>query len=792
MKQVIVFDGQVFQTGAWDRGMGKYSRSLIGAIIEEASDDTEFYIVFTTQLQLSEVAKVELEKFTPRIQTVYLDLKIPRSADVTDYLIDRAANTALLDEFIAMISDNPMDVKYVILALFIDSLCVTYPRLTENVLLFYDLIPLLYHRHYSMFPTYNLYLSQFRPLIDADKIMTISQTVADDLAGFLGIPSERLCNIDGGPIKRIHISAKRPTSFDIPDNFLLMPTGNDMRKNNLRAVQGFEEYRISNLNSDTYLIITSFFDDVTKQELLSYSDHLIFTGNITEAELLWLYQHMRTLLFIPESEGLGLPILEAIEVGKPIVCSRIGPFYEMSDKAFYFANHFSSAAIAETIASAMSGYEWNKKKEYYTSIVNKYQWDRTGRKAHNFLMHSDKHVSKLEKKPRLAIVGPDPKGYSAIGKVIEQTHPVLERYFDIDYFIEKQKQGTTVLRPSYIEYMASARLVEALDLELYRQYDSVIYHIGNSEYHTETIKKALSFPGYVVIHDTQLDNIFGYMKSHGIISENRYDAETKLDKLFHVKESSKLVSLLSNQYGAMVHSDFAKQAIDNIKLPHLPVTKAILPASVPEQRIPKLSSRKTIGLAGIIHPVKGLDLIKALAGDPDFSNVRFEIFGMAMADQETIETLSSIPNISVSTNLTDYEFQLKLAQLDILVSYRADYHGETSLSVIEGMRTGVVPIVRNVGWFSELPSDAALKIKSTKELVGAIARLLDNPDELAERSERSVQYVRDNLTYEQYAQDIKSLIGTGGKRAASLASRISRNLKKGDIQEALNLIKEGH
>lgn len=787
MSRIVIFDGQVFQTNAWNRGMGKYSLCLVEAMLKELSDDeVSIYLVLTKHLPLSLEAKRILKQIDPRIKYAYLDLTVPTSYAVEQSIINRAANTVTLDHFIDRVSAADDSVKYVILALFIDEVCGAFPSKSENILLFYDLIPFFYYEYYGGFATYQTYLSQFKSLMQADKIMTISQTVADEVSGFLGIPKNKLCNIDGGPIKRNHIEPVKPEAFDVPSEYILMSTGNDMRKNNLRAVQGFEEYRLSSNDSEIYLIITSTFDEATRDRLLENSNHIIFTGNIPEEQLLWLYKHMRSLLFIPESEGLGLPILEAVEVDKPIVCSKIGPFFEMSQSAFYYTNHFDISDIADTIAEALSGYQWSDRLSQYSSIISKYQWERAAKKAVDFL--NQPLNPKPDKKRKIAIIGPDPSGYSAIGKVMEQAHPALSEYYDIDYYIEKQKNGNTVLRPSYIEYIASARAVEQFDVNMYAQYDEVIYHIGNSEFHSETIKRANYLPGFVIIHDTHLANIYSEMYAHNQISETRCKAEEKLDEILESPHTSRLGSLLNNQFGVFVHSDYAKHAIEDLKLPALKITKTVLATEVAEQPSPRLSPKITIGLAGIIHPIKGMKFISQLARHMEFENVQFEVFGMSMATPEDLRELSILPNVNVTTNLSDYQFQLKLSQLDIIVNYREHYHGETSLAVIEAMRAGVIPIVRDEGWFSELPNNAVVKLKTSKSINKAISALMANPDDMRQRSKMAKQYIKDNFTYEKYGENIVSMLESSRQ---GQKEKIVRNLKDGDIDGALRIVWTG-
>lgn len=789
MKQIIYIDCQVFQTSAWDRGMGKYSLGLLEALVKELpKDGVKMNLIFTKHLSLSSEADTILRNIVPTVERSYLDLPTPSSLDVAQYIATREANTLELDKFVDNGSQYDGQVRYAVLSLFVDEVCVAFPSHTENILLFYDLIPLFYYEYYGSFSTYPLYLVQFKSLMAADKIMTISQTVADELSEFVGIAKHKLCNINGGPIKRHHIEPVKPRHVGIPDKFILMTTGNDLRKNNIRAVQGFEEYRISGNNSDTQLIITSSFDDATRARLRSYSDHIIFTGNIPEDELAWLYRHTQALLFIPESEGLGLPILEAVEANKPVVCSKIGPFFEMSGEAFYYTNHLDIVSIAESLADSLSGYDWGKKKSLYPSILEKYQWSESAKKAMQFILAPV--PTQRRSKRKIAIVGPDPAGYSAIGKLMQQMHPALAEQFEIDYYIEKQKTDSITLRPSYIEYIASARMVSELTAATYAHYDDIIYHIGNSEFHIETIQKALYLPGCVIIHDTHLDNIYSVMYSQGLISEERFKAEQRLDKLLQSVDVTKLGSLLNNQFGAFVHSDFAKQAIEKLQLPGLEVRKTVLAADVPVRQAIKLSDGITVGMAGIIHPIKGIELIKKMSQHPDFVSVQFEIFGMAMISGEDIALLNSLPNVNVLTNLSDYQFQQKLAQLDILVNYREEYHGETSLSVIEAMRVGVVPVVHDIGWYAELPDGVAVKIKSARDLNKSVKQLINNPGRLRELSTAARQYVADNFTFEQYVQDVTAMLESP-KDGRLDKVKIAAALKAGDIEEAIK-IAQGH
>ncbi len=378
----LFIDGQVFQSAAWDRGMGKYSLELIRALMNlKDLPYKDIYLIFTKNMPLDTEVKNTVKKIAPAIHQVSVDLQVPIDPCKVDILKMQQANEATLAKFIASRSSGTTDeVDYMILSLFIDQVCSVFPEKSRKILLFYDLIPFQYHERYSQLCAYNNYLGRFRTLFQADLIFTISQSVADDVALNLGIAQTKLFSIDGAPIKRDHHEPTKP-DIALPTRYVLMPSGDEIRKNNVRAVQGFEEYIQRSKDRDLKLIITSRFEEKTKEELNSLSANIIFAGNVKESELAWLYTHAELVLFVSEYEGLGLPVLEAVEANKPMVCSNLSVFNEISEKAFYFANQFDTASISDLLGDALSGKDYGLKHKEYPSILERYTWSNTAQKA---------------------------------------------------------------------------------------------------------------------------------------------------------------------------------------------------------------------------------------------------------------------------------------------------------------------------------------------------------------------------------------------------------------------------
>ncbi len=777
MSKVLFIDGQVFQSVAWDRGMGKYSLAMMEATLKSKGYDYDkTYIIFTDSMPLDPAAKKLISQATPSAKHIFCGVKTPDDPSTADIPAMQQANESILEAVIAKSIKQGDTCDFLILSLFIDQVSSVFPPSCRKILLFYDLIPLQYNERYGLLASYNNYLARYKTLFEADIILTISQTVADDVALNLGIAQHKIFNINGAPIARMTAHAKKP-KLDVPSKFVLMPSGDDIRKNNVRAVQGFEAYLRATQDSETMLVITSFFTQPTRETLKTYSSRIIFTGNVAEEELRWLYLNAKALLFVPEYEGLGLPILEAAEVDKPIVCSNLTVFNEISQTAFYYSDPFDPFSIAAALKDALGGVPAEDKIAEYPAILARYTWENTASAALDALSQTDPEPAPHLQRLKLAVLTPTPSGYSAIGKLVMQLHPAMEQYFEIDYYVETGKTYKDFSRPNYLPYISKVYPVEDFNHKKYQKYDAVLYHVGNSEFHVEIIKNALHLPGYAIFHDTHLTDVFeGPLSIYGYITEDRLRAEAVLDKKIPNPKATYISSIVNNQLGLVAHSDYVKAAVAASSLKEGQVCKVNLPTAVPDQLSPKNPQAPiTIGLAGIIHPAKGLDIIEELARLDEFFGCNIHIFGLSLVSDEVISRLEAYPNVQVDTNVTDFQFQSMLGQLDILINYRAEYRGETSLATIEAMRFGVIPIVRSTGWYDELPDGAVVKVRTQADLIAELKTFIADPKRLDAMKQAAREYIRGEHSYNSYASklyDYMSVVPKAGGKELKLAAAI--------------------
>lgn len=719
----LYIDCQFFQTGAWDRGMGRYTMSLLSAIYNQAQH-IEFDLIFSTKLTRNEAALKAAKKEFPKANIVELDLE---STEKKSFDAAAAHNLPILQQYIdGQIIPAETRKVFLIPCLFQEPTASVFPEGVEKTLLYYDAIPLLYYERYKKAIKYDNYLERHRVLYEAHKIFSISETIADDLAVYYGMKSgDHVINIDGACIEGMFDTFAKP-KIDLPEKYILFPTSNDIRKNNHAAVQAFEQFRT--LTKENYkMVITSSFSDEQRAQLKREAKNLVFTGNISDHELAWLYKNADVVLFTSEYEGLGLPVLEAVRMGKKVACSNIPVFREISEEAFYFFDPLNVEDITVGLYQAVRGDEWQKKLSLYDEINKRYTWERSAGIVCDTLTDMAHAKPARAKKPKIAILTPAPDGYSAIGKVVQELHAETSKHFDVHYYFENRKEKEPLhVRPNYLEYLAPCFDVEEFNAVRYAEYDAVFYHIGNSEYHFYTILNALHLPGICIFHDTILREAFGEMVRQGFVMPSRLEAEARLDAMVGSDKAAFLTSLINNQKAAIVHSDYAVNALTPLIMQQTELVRGELPVAQPAQNVQEQRRDVVhIGLAGILGGRKGLDIIKELALDKTLAeDTVIHVFGFSFVDPESVEELKQYQNVRLMTNLSDLEYQMKLANLDILVNYRSSYRGETSLTVLEAMRYGCVTIVSKLGWFSELPDDSVVKVENEVELIAEVRALV--------------------------------------------------------------------
>lgn len=488
-KEVLLVDAQVLQTGAWDRGMGGYSLSLLEAYAKR-QDHLPTTFILNKNLEFPEVRKEKLLRLFPGADFVSLDLPaLPANIPAA---IQRSKQT--LNRYVRE-HHSGQHVHHLILALFMFDYCAAFPDGVKKILIFYDFIPLIRWRDFSSRYPGQLYFPHFKTILEADLLFAISETTKKQLETELSLPSEQVVNLNGARVKR-KTATKEKDIIDLPKRFILMPSADLPHKNNLNAVKGFADFN-REFGDDFTLVITSTFSEKTRQQLAAHCEKLLFTGNVSEGTLDYLYKKSEAVMLVSFTEGLGLPLLEAASYSKPVVCSAIPVFEEISKEGFYFCDPDSPTEITNALINALVKKDWAGKLEEYERIAKKYSWDVSAGIFVAGLQDID-----VNEKARPGLHGgqsynaviPHPSTTSGnLGQSIQALSTAFLRQADVDFYVSSDNYIETGQKPYFLEYVAPASAVINCSPKVLRSRRTV-YFLDETTASVDIALRALAFP----------------------------------------------------------------------------------------------------------------------------------------------------------------------------------------------------------------------------------------------------------------------------------------------------------
>ncbi len=108
---------------------------------------------------------------------------------------------------------------------------------------------------------------------------------------------------------------------------------------------------------------------------MGVSKNVSIVGPVSENEKSWYFNNCLAFVFPSTAEGFGLPVTEAMSVGKPLFLSDRTALPEIGgDVAFYFEN-FSATHMKETFVAGMKQYKLFKMQEKIIEKGKEYNWD---------------------------------------------------------------------------------------------------------------------------------------------------------------------------------------------------------------------------------------------------------------------------------------------------------------------------------------------------------------------------------------------------------------------------------
>ncbi|HRY59881.1 MAG TPA: glycosyltransferase family 1 protein [Patescibacteria group bacterium] len=260
---------------------------------------------------------------------------------------------------------------------------------TKVILTVFDLMHFFYP-YFKMSLTRKLYhkirLAPRIVLRRADKIVTISINTSRDLIKMFHVPSRKIKMIYMGVSKSFRKidsrSAKRllKEKYGVNKKYILYVGRNEPHKNIKALVLAYvklseylrEEYKLVLVGKEDER-----YSEGVRQLIKKYSiePNVTFTGYVDESELPYIYSAASVYVQPSFYEGFGIPILEAMACGVPVVSSNTASLPEVGGEAALYTDPFDVAKMSEQIRKVLEN-EGLKDEliEKGFSQVKKFSW----------------------------------------------------------------------------------------------------------------------------------------------------------------------------------------------------------------------------------------------------------------------------------------------------------------------------------------------------------------------------------------------------------------------------------
>lgn len=189
------------------------------------------------------------------------------------------------------------------------------------------------------------------------RLICISEATRHDLLHHYRLAPERVAvtPLAAGPHfcpQPEDVCAQVRQRYNLPDQYLLYLGSNKPHKNLERLVQAW-----ARVQHPTYTLVLAGHDDRQHTELdrliAAQSSRIRRIPNVAEADLPALYSAATCFVFVSTYEGFGLPPLEALACGTPVLCSESSSLPEVVGDAARLVNPWDVDAIAQGIADLL-------------------------------------------------------------------------------------------------------------------------------------------------------------------------------------------------------------------------------------------------------------------------------------------------------------------------------------------------------------------------------------------------------------------------------------------------------
>lgn len=788
----IVIDLQGAQGSNRNRGIGRYAEALALAICQN-QDIHDIHLVLNNSFCDSiELFRATFNDFISQSNIHVWNVFTPSSEIDAQNADRRQFNEAMREAFIGQLCPDVILVTSLFEGLVDDVVTSvkSYNRIPTAVVL-YDLIPYINRRPYLENPVVeSWYYHKIDHLKRADLLLAISASSGQEAVDCLGFESERVVNIStacDSQFKPLILSQQDydylMQQYGIAKSFVMYTGGIDHRKNIEGLIRAFAALPIDIRQQHQLVIVCSVQDPdrrrlmkLAQEQGLSSNDY-IMTGFVPEVDLIKLYNACKLFIFPSWHEGFGLPALEAMQCGRPVIASSNSSLPEViGNPEALFDSHDEKSITAKLLQSLTDDNFRAGLAKHGLKQAKKFNWNTIAQRTITALEHL--HANRMipldylpVSRPRLAYLSPLPPERSGISDYSAELLEELTRWYQVDVIVNQPE-----VSDAWIKSNCPIRTVEWFKANSH-QFERVLYHFGNSEFHQHMFGLLETIPGVVALHDFFLSGIQNYRDAMGwaakewkknLYHSHGYKAVWQSENESYPNEAiwhyPVNLKVIQDALGIIVHSENSLKLANTWYGQHVARGWKTIPLL---RTFPTVNNKRQARVAlgidedsflicsfGLIGKTKqNLRVVEAFINSKLATDENCYLVFVGQQDpteygveiEKLIVKSKMTKRISITGWADSERFKLYLQAADAGVQLRTLSRGETSATVLDCMNYGLATIVNANGSMADLDPCCVYMLPdefSNTELVTALETVYENKTLQATLSQNAVKKIK--------------------------------------------------
>jgi glycosyltransferase involved in cell wall biosynthesis len=291
--------------------------------------------------------------------------------------------------------------NYRIDLLFTPSVAIPFFTHVKTVTVIHDMIP--FHKSvakYTRLRSSYIRSATAQAIRKSNRLIAVSETTKREMMRFCDVPADKISVCLEGvdqkyqKITSLSVIHEKRLKYNLPDKFILFVGTLEPGKNLFRLIEAFYQLKKENRITQKLVIVGAYgwgngirpakTNEEVLQALPVAKDEIIFSGYVPDEDLPLIYNAADLFVFPSLYEGFGLPPLEAMACGTPVITSNLSSLPEIVGEAGLLIDPYNTKELADAIERVLKD---NTLKQAMINKgflqVKKFSWRSAAEIIHN-------------------------------------------------------------------------------------------------------------------------------------------------------------------------------------------------------------------------------------------------------------------------------------------------------------------------------------------------------------------------------------------------------------------------